>query len=249
MLPFLTQLWLFATPIVYPSSLVPAAVAAAVRPQPDGGRRGRVQVGAARQRSPGPDPCRVGVRRACARRGWRPLLPADGTSVRRYRLSGTLTTPAIRLIGVGKRYRRGLRREGYRTLREAVSDGVRALTASGARGAADAAAAVVLLGAPRRVVRRAARIRARPDRRERRRQEHAAQDPLARHRAHRGAGAVARARRLAARGRDRISPGADRARERAAERRDSRDETRRRSWRSSTPSSRSPRSSRSSTRR
>jgi lipopolysaccharide transport system ATP-binding protein len=41
-----------------------------------------------------------------------------------------LTTPAIRLDGVGKRYRRGLRREMYRTLREAVSDGVRALAIS-----------------------------------------------------------------------------------------------------------------------
>jgi lipopolysaccharide transport system ATP-binding protein len=41
-----------------------------------------------------------------------------------------LTTPAIRLDGVGKRYRRGVRREMYRTLREAVSDGVRALATS-----------------------------------------------------------------------------------------------------------------------
>jgi lipopolysaccharide transport system ATP-binding protein len=51
-----------------------------------------------------------------------------------------LTTPAIRLIGVGKRYRRGLRREGYRTLREAVSDGVRALSASSFRRRREAAA-------------------------------------------------------------------------------------------------------------
>ena len=63
-------------------------VAAGLRPQPDGGRRGWVQVGAARQRTPGPGPRRVGVRRACIRSGWHLLLPADGTSVRRYRLSG-----------------------------------------------------------------------------------------------------------------------------------------------------------------
>jgi lipopolysaccharide transport system ATP-binding protein len=51
-----------------------------------------------------------------------------------------LTTSAIRLIGVGKRYRRGLRREGYRTLREAVSDGVGALSASSFRRRREAAA-------------------------------------------------------------------------------------------------------------
>jgi lipopolysaccharide transport system ATP-binding protein len=44
-----------------------------------------------------------------------------------------LTPAAIRLNGVGKRYRRGLRREGYRTLREAVSNGVRALTSGSLR--------------------------------------------------------------------------------------------------------------------
>ena len=42
---------------------------------------------------------------------------------------------------MGKGYRRGLRREGYRTLREAVSDGVRALTAAGVRRRTDAASA------------------------------------------------------------------------------------------------------------
>ncbi|HZA33570.1 MAG TPA: ATP-binding cassette domain-containing protein, partial [Vicinamibacterales bacterium] len=50
-----------------------------------------------------------------------------------------LAAPAIRLIGVGKRYRRGLRREGYRTLREAVADGVRALSAGSLRRRRNAA--------------------------------------------------------------------------------------------------------------
>ena len=49
-LPFLTQLWLFATPIAYPSSLVPRDVAPGVRAQPDGRRRRRVPLGAARER-------------------------------------------------------------------------------------------------------------------------------------------------------------------------------------------------------
>jgi lipopolysaccharide transport system ATP-binding protein len=34
---------------------------------------------------------------------------------------------AIRLLGVGKQYRRGLAREGYRTVRDTLSDGLRAL--------------------------------------------------------------------------------------------------------------------------
>jgi lipopolysaccharide transport system ATP-binding protein len=46
--------------------------------------------------------------------------------------------PAIRLIGVGKQYRRGVRRDGYQTLREAVTEGVRALTTRSARRAQDA---------------------------------------------------------------------------------------------------------------
>jgi lipopolysaccharide transport system ATP-binding protein len=44
---------------------------------------------------------------------------------------------------VGKRYRRGLRREGYRTLRESVSDAVRALTATSVRRRRDATSAAV----------------------------------------------------------------------------------------------------------
>jgi lipopolysaccharide transport system ATP-binding protein len=53
-----------------------------------------------------------------------------------------VAAPAIRLIGVGKQYRRGLRREGYRTLREAVTDGARGLAAAafGRRRPRDAAA-------------------------------------------------------------------------------------------------------------
>ena len=47
--PFLAQLWFFATPVVYPTSIVPPEVAAAVRAQSDGGRRRRLPLGAARE--------------------------------------------------------------------------------------------------------------------------------------------------------------------------------------------------------
>jgi lipopolysaccharide transport system permease protein len=46
--PFLTQLWMFATPIAYPSSLLPEKVARALRPEPDGRCRGRFSMGTAR---------------------------------------------------------------------------------------------------------------------------------------------------------------------------------------------------------
>ena len=88
-LPFLTQLWLFATPIVYPSSLVPAPWRPVYGLNPMVGVVDGFRWALLGSAPPGPGPRRVGVRRACVRSGWRLLLPADGTSVRRYRLSGT----------------------------------------------------------------------------------------------------------------------------------------------------------------
>ena len=88
-LPFLTQLWLFATPIVYPSSLVPAPWRPVYGLNPMVGVVDGFRWALLGSAPPGPDPRGVGVRRACVRSGWHLLLPADGTSVRRYRLSGT----------------------------------------------------------------------------------------------------------------------------------------------------------------
>ena len=78
---------------------------------------------------------------------------------------------------------------------------------------------------------------------QRRRQEHAAEDALAHHRADRGAGRAPRARRLAARGRHRLPPRADGAREHLPQRRDPRHDARPRSSGGSTRSSSSPESS------
>ena len=49
-LPFLTQLWLLATPVAYPTSIVPEAWRPLYALNPMVGRRGRVPLGAARQR-------------------------------------------------------------------------------------------------------------------------------------------------------------------------------------------------------
>ena len=46
-LPFLTQFWLFITPMAYPASMIPEQLAADLRPQPDDRRGGRLPLGAA----------------------------------------------------------------------------------------------------------------------------------------------------------------------------------------------------------
>ena len=85
---------------------------------------------------------------------------------------------------------------------------------------------------------------------QRRRQEHAAQDPLAASPSRpTGRARSARTRRDPARGRHRLSSRADRPREHLPERRDPRHDARARSRASSTRSSPSPRSRSSSTRR
>ena len=50
-LPFLTQLWMFATPVVYSPASLNHTVVDAVRPQPDGRRRRRLPLGDHRCRS------------------------------------------------------------------------------------------------------------------------------------------------------------------------------------------------------
>ena len=84
---------------------------------------------------------------------------------------------------------------------------------------------------------------------QRRRQVHAAQDPQPHHRADEGARHDHRPRRQPARGRHRLSSGADRPREHLSQRRHPRHEPQPRSSASSTRSSPSPRSRSSSIRR
>ena len=81
-IPFLTQFWMFLTPVAYAASLVPPDVPPALWSQPDVRGRGRVPVGAAGYRCPG-----LG-HDGCLRRGGaglvgrRPVLfPADGTNL------------------------------------------------------------------------------------------------------------------------------------------------------------------------
>jgi lipopolysaccharide transport system permease protein len=86
---FLIQFWLFATPVAYPSSLVPAKWRA-VRPEPDGRCGGRFSLGATGEDgSPGRNA--LGFSCRCNRDpDRRPLLlPPHGTGIRRRGLSRT----------------------------------------------------------------------------------------------------------------------------------------------------------------
>ena len=95
---------------------------------------------------------------------------------------------AIEISGLGKRYTIGVRRRGYDTLRE--SDRRERATASLQRVTAPHADACRrdAVGAARRLAHDRPGRGGRPDRPQRRRQDDAAQDPLAHHRAERAAG-------------------------------------------------------------
>ncbi len=51
-IPFLTQFWMFLTPVAYAASIVPPNVPSALWPQPDGRGCGGLPVGAARIPTP-----------------------------------------------------------------------------------------------------------------------------------------------------------------------------------------------------
>ena len=87
--PFMLQLWLFASPVVYSSELLDENLRNALRPQPDGGRRRRLPLGAARRHPAdvhGTSRSRRSPALVLLVRG-RPLLPADGAALCRHRLT------------------------------------------------------------------------------------------------------------------------------------------------------------------
>ena len=123
-----------------------------------------------------------------------------------------LSTPAIRVSGLGKRYRIG-ERVRYKSLRESLSNAVTRTFRGGRRTEETiwALKDVSFEVAPGEVVGVIGRNGAG--------KIHAAQDPVPHHRADRGARRAARARRKPARGRHRLPPGADRPREHLSQRR------------------------------
>ena len=154
--PFIVQFWMFATPVAYPASLVPARWRAVYGLNPMAGviegfrwalaggpRAGRHHAGLGRRR-----------RRADCRR--RDLLPPAGRHVRRRDL---MTHAAIRAEHLGKRYRIGHRARS-RTARDAMAGAASRLHQVPAVRRVEARAdGRHVLGARRRVVRRGRRAR------------------------------------------------------------------------------------------
>ncbi len=123
-LPFLTQLWMFATPVVYSSASLHQPWRHPLRPQPDGRSRRRLPLGDhRRRRRSGPDDGRVGGdgARDAGRRGR--LLP-EGRPVDGGRdLMASASTVAIRTDRLSKRYTLGGSATfGYATLGESVAN-------------------------------------------------------------------------------------------------------------------------------
>ena len=136
-----------------------------------------------------------------------------------------MSKPVITVEDLGKAYYLGQAMDRHATMREKI--------ASIGKDVADARAAEVhgrrpvrrrLLGGAARELRGEPRRGARAGRPQRRGQEHAAEGPQPHHRADRGPGHHPRPGRVAAGGRDRLPPGADRPREHLPQRRDPGDE-------------------------
>ena len=123
--PFMTQFWMFATPIAYPSSLLPEPWRTGLRPESDGRRGRRVSGGRcwARRPRPGPmiavsalrGPAAPGRRGRSTSAGWRRRSPTWSDADRRDPRRGPRQAVPHRR-----------RRARYRTLRERCSEPRRA---------------------------------------------------------------------------------------------------------------------------
>ena len=209
-LPFLLQLWLFASPVVFPSSLLEAHADGAVRAEPDGRRASTASAGrwstAPRRR---PRPASRWRPGSCLLVGGVRLLPArrapDGRpDLMDARRRGSKASASA--TGSGGRGR------GYDTLREPLARGSgRDGSRRGARvlGACATSSSTSKSGE----VRRAHRAATAPGKTTLLKLLARITEPTA------GRGADARSRRRAARGRDRLPSRADRPRERLPQRR------------------------------
>ena len=167
-------------------------MAAALRPQPDGRRRSRASAGRSLGRPvPGAGRCSSPLVVARAARGRRArVLPPGRRHVRRCRLN-RMTDIVVRAEHLAKRYRLGARERRTGRCATACRDLLRAPFRRAPDGRATPASH---LGARRRLVRGRRGRGRRHHRPQRRRQEHAAEDPVADHRADRRARADRRGR-------------------------------------------------------
>ncbi len=120
-IPFLVQLWMFVSPVIYPISKIPAGplrVAFALNPMT--GVIGGFRWALLGQQFPGGYMwISIAVVARAARR--RPLLlQAHGARVRRCGVGARMSDVVLRTVGLGKMYHIGGEREQYRTLRDTL---------------------------------------------------------------------------------------------------------------------------------
>ncbi len=195
-IPFLLQVWLYVSPVAYPASVVPERWRLLYSLNPMAGVIEGFRWSLLGTASPDLRLMAVsGAVVVVLLVGGVDLLPSDRADLRGRRLMGDL---AIRIDGLSKRYEIGAIQQRHDTLRDHIVHGLQSPGQSPHRGQCGANR---VLGAEEHLPRRQARRSARPDRPERRRQEHAPQGAVANHGADDGTGRNLRTTGLAARGR------------------------------------------------
>ena len=218
-IPFLVQLWMFVSPVIYPIEQHPGRSAARrLRAEPDDRRDRRLSLGAARPAVPAGGYLWISLAVvAVLLVGGLVLLQAHGARVRRCGVDHERRRPAHRRPRQDVPHRRRARGVPH-AARHARAGSQAADRAHPPPGRGDARLGGPL-GAEGRRPRGQARRGARHHRPQRRRQEHAAQGALAHHRADRGQGRDQGPGGEPARGGHRLPPRAHRPREHPAERR------------------------------
>ncbi len=122
--PFLMQIWMFATPIVYPSSLLPEPWATLYGLNPMAGVVEGFRWALLGQRETGRD--RAGIRTGGGSPAgeWLVLLPEDGEELLRRGMSRAAT--AMRAERLSKCYTIGKSRAPYQTFGETLAEGLKA---------------------------------------------------------------------------------------------------------------------------
>ena len=146
LVPFIVQIWMYVTPVIYPSTLIPGAIPLAAGPQPHDGCGSRLSLGPLGRLSGRCQPARIfipGLDPDCACRARRrhDLLPHHRTHICRHYLTPPLAPPcaarrsnldrframgdiAIRVDRLSKQYRIGQMHQHHDTLRDAIAAGV-----------------------------------------------------------------------------------------------------------------------------
>ena len=126
-IPFLVQFWMFASPVVYPASMLPEKyhLIYAINPMAgviEGFRSALLGTVA----FPYPDASGFYFGKYNYIYNWGTIFQTDGTLFCRCYLRWNMSNPIIKVNNLSKRYRIGAAEKGYKTFREAIMDGISA---------------------------------------------------------------------------------------------------------------------------